>query len=255
MHRPRTRPSAACLSCPTCRGPAEFVGYRPRSVLSLLGPLRLRRAYDHCPGCRAGSAPADAELRLSGEALTPAAREAVCLAGVLSRFAEAAGVTPPKLAGLRPGESTVERATEAAGRNLGDRLAAGETLGAARDWAWHKDAEGKTCAYVAVDATGVGRQGPVGMAAEGRMATVAMVSNPVPDARGRPDGPPRLQVRSRSTASRRSPSSTATRTTSGRSPGPAALSITSMDPPTSWERMSLGPLSLWPASPMVPRRP
>ena len=48
----------------------------------------------------------------------------------------------------------MERTTEAAGREVGRRLAAGETFGPARRWAWHKDAEGKTCAYVSLDATG-----------------------------------------------------------------------------------------------------
>lgn len=121
------------------------------------------------------------------------------MAGVLSSFAEAAATTLPKLAGLRVGESTVERATEAAGRDVGDRLAAGEVFGPDRDWAWHKDAEGKTCGYVSLDATGVGRQGPGGSKAEGRMVAVAMVYNPVPDVperRARPGAPaPRFDVR------------------------------------------------------------
>jgi hypothetical protein len=138
-------------------------------------------------------------MRLPEAALTPAAYEIACLAGVLSSFAEAATVTLPKMAGLRLAESTVERATEGAGQELGERLAAGATFGTARDWAWHKDSEGKTCAYVAVDATGVGQQGTGGAAAEGRMATVAMVYNPVPEARdrcARPDGrPPRFEAR------------------------------------------------------------
>ena len=56
----------------------------------------------------------------------------------------------------------MERATEAAGQRVGERLAAGETFGPARDWAWHKDAEGQTCAYVSLDLTGVGMQGPGG---------------------------------------------------------------------------------------------
>lgn len=86
----------------------------------------------------------------------------MCLAGVLSGFAEAATTSLPKLVGLRVGESTVERATEAAGHDIGRRLALGEVFGPSRDWAWHKDAQGKTCAYVALDATGVGQQGPHG---------------------------------------------------------------------------------------------
>jgi hypothetical protein len=89
--------------------------------------------------------------------------------------------------------------TEAAGRDLGERLATGVVFGPARDWAWHTDAEGKTCAYVSLDATGVGQQGPGGTQAPGRMVTVAMVYNPVPEVaarRARPDGPaPRFDVR------------------------------------------------------------
>jgi hypothetical protein len=68
----------------------------------------------------------------------------------------------------------------------------------ARDWAWHKDAEGQTCAYVSLDATGIAQQGPQGAKAEGRMATVAMVYNPVPAEKtrwARPQGPrPRFQA-------------------------------------------------------------
>jgi hypothetical protein len=86
-----------------------------------------------------------------------------------------------KLAGLQVSESTVERTSEVAGRNIGRRLAAGETLGTAEPWAWHKDTEGKTCAYISLDLTGLGMQGPDGAAAEGRMAAVGMIYNPVPD--------------------------------------------------------------------------
>ena len=49
----------------------------------------------------------------------------------------------------------------------------------------HKDAEGKSVAYISVDATGVGQQGPGGKRAEGKMAYVGMVDNPVPDAKER----------------------------------------------------------------------
>lgn len=181
------------MSCPACHEAAKFVAYRPRTVVSLLGPVRVWRAHYHCPHCHSGTAPNDTVMRLPGAALSPAAYEVACLAGALSSFAEAADVTLPKLAGLHLGESTVERAAEAAGAELGRRLAAGATFGPARAWAWRTDAEGKTCAYVAVDATGVGQQGEAGASAPGRMATVAMVYNPVPEARdrrARPEGPP-----------------------------------------------------------------
>jgi hypothetical protein len=106
-----------------------------------------------------------------------------CLAGVQSPFAEAAHKTLRRLAGLRLSESTVERATEAAGRRVADAFRAGRAFGPAAPWAWHKDAEGRTVAYVAADATGVGQQGPGGVEAEGRMANVAVLYNPVPEAR------------------------------------------------------------------------
>ena len=149
--------------------------------MSLLGAIRVGRGYYHCPRCSSGFVPWDDILGLSAEALTPAAREVVCLAGLLSSFAEAATLSLPKFCGVRVSESTVERATERAGRDVGCRLAEGQTFGRSRAWDWHRDAEGKTCAYVSLDATGVRRQGPRGATAEGRMVTVAMVYNPVPD--------------------------------------------------------------------------
>ncbi len=145
--------------------------------MSLLGVVPLERAYYHCPDCRRGHCPRDAALGLSAADLTAGAEQAAALAGALGSFAEAATRTLPRLAGLRLAESTVERAAERAGRRLGECLAAGQTFGPARDWDWHRDAQGKTCAYVSADLTGVGMQGPGGCAAEGRMAAVGMIYN------------------------------------------------------------------------------
>jgi hypothetical protein len=116
-------------------------------------------------------------LRLTDSDLTPAARELVSLAGALAGFAEAAEKALPKLAGLRVAASTAERTTEAAGEQAGRRLAAGEVFGPSAAWEWSRDADGKTCAFVAADLTGVPMQGPGGAAADGRMAAVAMVYN------------------------------------------------------------------------------
>ena len=121
------------------------------------------------------------------------------MTGVLASFAEAAHTVLPKLVGLHVAESSVERSTEAAGREVGARLASGQTFGPSCAWNWHKDAEGKTCAYVSLDATGVRQQGPHATSADGRMVTVAMVYNPVPEEptrRARPESPaPRFDVR------------------------------------------------------------
>ena len=142
-------------------------------------------AYYHCKHCHQGRCPGDDALGLTAGDLTPGAAQAVSLAGVIVSFAEAAEEVLSRLAGLRVSEATAQRTTEAAGQELGRRLAAGETFGPARDWAWHKDAEGKTCAYVSLDATSVPQQGPGAAKADGRMATVAMIYNPIPEDRAR----------------------------------------------------------------------
>jgi hypothetical protein len=121
---------------------------------------------------------------LTASDLTPAAEEQVSLAGTLTSFAEAAQKVLPRMTGLRLAESTAERTTEAAGQRLRRQRAAGQTFGRTRDWPWSTDAKGRTCAYVSVDATGIGMQGEKGTAAEGRMAYVGLVY--CPGAEGEP---------------------------------------------------------------------
>ena len=173
------------MTCPSCRCDARCKGFRWRDAVTLLGAIRLRRHYYHCPACGRGTCPRDALLGLRSHDLTPAADEVVCLAGVQVSFAEAAQKVLPRLANLRVSESTAERATEGAGLRLLRAQAAGQTFGPCQPWAWHKDAEGKAVAYVSADATGVGQQGQGGAAAEGRMAYIGMVYNPVPAERQR----------------------------------------------------------------------
>jgi hypothetical protein len=156
------------------------VGYRSKGFVSLVGDLRLSRAYYHCAVCGRGRFPWDQTLRLSPLRLTPAAEEVTALAGVQESFGKAAERTLPKLAGLRLGESTVERTTEEAGARLGARLAAGAVFGLKAAWDWNRDATGRTCAYVSLDATGILMQGPEGAKVEGRMVTVGMIYNPQP---------------------------------------------------------------------------
>jgi hypothetical protein len=136
------------------------------------------RAYYHCPACRAGHVPVDAAWGFSGRRLTRAAEELATLAGTIGSFAEAAEKFLPRASGLRLSESTIERATEEAGRRLGETWAEGRTLGRANHWHWNHDAEGRTVAYISVDATGVGIQGEDAARAEGRMVWVGKVFTP-----------------------------------------------------------------------------
>lgn len=180
------------MSCPDCGEPARFVQYRPKTFTSLVGPIELERGYYHCSACGQGTFFWDKLLRLSDQRLTPAAHEVVTLLATHDTFTEVAERTLSKTAGIRLSESTVQRATESAGEALGRALDAGQVFGPrgeAGHWNWNKDAQGKTCAYVSVDATGVLRQGPGGSKIDGRMVNVGMIFNPKPrDPRNDPDG-------------------------------------------------------------------
>lgn len=159
------------------------MSYRSKSVVSLLGDVRISRAYYHCPHCHQGHVPWDATLRLSAQQLTPGAEEVTALAGTLESFGKAAGRMLRKLAGLRLCKSTAERTTEAAGQRLGTQRKQGVVFGPPRPWEWNRDLQGKRCAYVSLDWTGILMQGAKAAKAEGRMVGVAMVYNPQPRAR------------------------------------------------------------------------
>jgi hypothetical protein len=161
--------------------------------MSLLGPIRVPGAYYHCRHCRSGHQPGHDRLGRAGRALTPAAEEIVSLAGVLGSFADGSQRVLRKMAGLRLSESTVQRTTEDAGCRVREQLEEGKPLGPSHPWPWQKDASGRRCAYVSLDATGVRQQGPGGRRAEGRMAYVGMIYNPQSD--HDPRRPPPRQVR------------------------------------------------------------
>jgi hypothetical protein len=151
---------------------------RGKRIDSLLGPLRFRRHYYHCARCGQGCFPRDRRVGLSPAHLTPAASEVASIAGAQTSFAKAAEVTLQKLCGLRLSESTVERVTESTGARLSTLLQNKTTFASDKPWAWQRDAQGRTTAYVSLDATGVRQQGEHGAQAEGRMAYVGMLYNP-----------------------------------------------------------------------------
>lgn len=146
--------------------------------MSLFGPIVLLLSYYRCARCGTSVKPWDRVLGLTDRALTPAAAQLVAQAGVLASFGEASERTLKSMAGLTVSESTVERTTEEAGERVRQLRAAGDPQGPRQSWAWQRDAEHKTCAYISLDHTGVRQQGPNGAHAEGKMVPVAMVYNP-----------------------------------------------------------------------------
>lgn len=155
------------------------MGYRECEPLTLFGAVVYERAYYHCSSCHEGYFPTDEEFGLEHKQ-TAAARELISLAGVLEPFAETGGTVLPRLSGLQVSASTVQRTTEAVGADVAQRRAAGEVFGGEPPWKWHTDKQGRSVAYVSLDATGVLQQGPGASKAEGRMVWVGAVFNPAP---------------------------------------------------------------------------
>jgi hypothetical protein len=85
-----------------------------------------------------------------------------------------------EMSGVHLSESTIERTTEDVGARIAALLAKEITFGPRVQWQWRRDAQGRTVAYVSLDATGTRQQGPKGSRAEGRMAYVASIFNPPP---------------------------------------------------------------------------
>jgi hypothetical protein len=169
------------VSCPHCDRAAEFHSHRTHAPTSLVGPVRYARAYYLCRSCGKGLFPFDRQAGLTARHLTPGLERVVTLAGTVADSFEKAAEVVQEMAGVRLGESTVERTTEDAGQRLAAAVQAGQTFGPKVVWPWHKDYRGRRCAYVELDATGVRQQGEGGQAAQGRMAYVGMVCNPCPE--------------------------------------------------------------------------
>lgn len=139
-----------------------------------MGEALYERAYYHCPHCKHGHCPTDEEFGLEDKH-TPGAEEVISLVGATAAFDEGAHVELARLTGLTLSASSVQRITESVGEEVAQRRAEGETLGPDAIWAWPLDANGKTTAYVGLDAISVRQQGPHAEPAEGRMPLVALV--------------------------------------------------------------------------------
>ena len=93
--------------------------------------------------------------------LTPAAAQAICRCACQESF-ERSTESLYELTGLRLSESKARCTAEDVGADIGARLERGETFGESETWSWSRDGEGRTCAYLSIDATGIPMQGPKG---------------------------------------------------------------------------------------------
>jgi hypothetical protein len=184
------------VTCPHCRQAAGYHDDRDNNVLSLFGSLPYCRAYYYCRCCGKGLAPFDLQAGITPRHLTPAVERLATLAGGVGDSFERGADLLKEMGAVRLSESTVQRTTEDVGVRLEELLDQGMVFGPPKQWSWHKDARGRTVAYITTDATGTRQQGPGASKAEGRMAYVAGVYNPAPPDWLRP-GQPAAELQAR----------------------------------------------------------
>jgi len=102
-----------------CGGEARFAGRRTKQVQSVLGPLRLERAYYYCPGCGHGFCPRDRCLGIENTSLSPALTRMIGTVGAIVSFQEGSELLK-ELAGVTVDAKQVERTAEALGKEIAE---------------------------------------------------------------------------------------------------------------------------------------
>ena len=102
-----------------CGRDAAYLGRRRKTLTTVLGPMRLERAYYHCPVCNAGFHPRDRALGIDGASLSPGVVRMTGLAAARTSFAETAELLHD-LAGVRVCAKQAERVAHALGREVAD---------------------------------------------------------------------------------------------------------------------------------------
>jgi hypothetical protein len=105
-----------------CGAQAGFEGYRGKGVQTVVGWIRVRRAYYGCVQCGRGHCPLDAALGLARDSLSPGLRRLTGRFGALLPFAEAAR-SLAEAARVQVAASTVRRVTEAVGARREQQIA------------------------------------------------------------------------------------------------------------------------------------
>jgi len=102
--------------CP-CGAQARYVDRRSKTFETVLGPLRLERAYYHCPACGHGFCPRDGSLGIGRGGLSPGVLRMVAAVGARVSFEESSALLG-QLAAVAVDPKQVERHAEALGREV-----------------------------------------------------------------------------------------------------------------------------------------
>lgn len=165
---------------------AAWLAWRPKQLLTVLGPIQIRRSYYYCEVCRTGVHWPDSQWDIEGTGLSPGVRRMMARLGSKESFEEAREDLA-ELAGVKVVTKQVERVSE----QLGQRVQ-GWTAAAAAD------PKPGVKFYIAYDGTGVpvvrreteGRQGKQGPAKTREAKLGCIFTQTRVDAEGRPERDP-----------------------------------------------------------------
>src|SRR5262245_42732219 len=133
-----------CKSVDCGRGHrARWVGWRPKQLLTVLGPIRIRRSYYYCEVCQKGVPWRDRQWDIEATGLGPGVRRMMARLGSKEPFEEAREDLAT-LAGVKVVSKQVERVSEQLGQQ-------------AQKWRPATASDPKPAAkfYIAYDGTGV----------------------------------------------------------------------------------------------------
>jgi hypothetical protein len=102
-----------------CGSEAHFAGRRSKQVQSVLGLLRLERAYYHCSSCGHGYCPRDRQLGIENTSLSPALTRMTGTVGAMVSFQEGSELLQ-ELAGVVVDAKQVERTAEVLGQEIAE---------------------------------------------------------------------------------------------------------------------------------------
>lgn len=100
-----------------CGRVARYAGRREKAFTTVLGVLRLQRAYYHCEACGQGHFPRDAALGLRDGTLSPGLVRMIGVVGAMVSFQEGSDLLQ-ELAGVLVDAKQVERTAEELGREI-----------------------------------------------------------------------------------------------------------------------------------------
>jgi hypothetical protein len=100
-----------------CGQTARYVALRSRSILTVLGRVRIRRPYYWCDACQHPQVPADQQWDIDGTEFSPGVRRMMALVGQESSF-DMGRRQLEILAGLKVTRKAVERISEALGADI-----------------------------------------------------------------------------------------------------------------------------------------